>query len=110
MTDPTPPSATAASPRLYGHLVPADPSRLLRTLCNHWRHRFQIERDGENTAFIPFGESRSARFVSADSGLRIEAAAADPSALTGLREVIEEHLRRFERNPELVFVWRETAA
>lgn len=108
MTDTTLPASAAAPtplPALHGHLVPADPARLLRTLCNHWRHRFEIRRDDEHSAYIPFGADRSARFVAGDTQLRISAEAPDAAALAGLREVIEDHLRRFERDPELRFVW-----
>ncbi|WP_440222675.1 DUF2218 domain-containing protein [Dokdonella sp. MW10] len=98
-----------ASWRSHADVQPADATRLLRTLCNHWRHRFTIERDGDVAARIPFGEEERASFAVAGDVLAIDVETADARRLEALRGVIENHLRRFERNEALAFEWRDAA-
>jgi len=87
-------------------VLPADPARLLRTLCNHWRHRFEIERPDEAHARIPFGELGPAEFAVDGAALAITLYSPDEESRARLQDVIASHLRRFERNEALAFDWR----
>jgi len=84
------------------------PARLLRRLCNHWRHKFEIERKDDNHALIPLGEIGTAEFTITPGILHIDACA-DAAQLARLREVIAVHLERFARDETLVFAWRDEA-
>jgi len=85
---------------------PADPAKLLRTLCNHWRHKFDIERPDDAHARIPFGEFGPADFAAEGDALSITLFTPDAETRARLQEVIASHLRRFERNEDLAFEWR----
>lgn len=93
-------------PTAYVTVSPADPARLLRTLCNHWRHKFDIERPDDAHARIPFGEFGPADFAVEGDALSITLFTPDAEARARLQEVIASHLRRFERNEDLAFDWR----
>jgi len=85
-----------------------DPERLLRRLCNHWRHKFEIERRDETHARIPLGEAGTAEFTITAGVLHIDARHEDAGQLPRLREVIARHLERFAHEGEiLVFEWRD---
>ena len=83
-----------------------DPAKLLRTLCNHWRHKFEIERPDDTHAIIPFGELGPADFVVKGDALVITLYQQDVAPRERLQDVIASHLRRFERNEDLEFDWR----
>jgi uncharacterized protein len=85
---------------------PTDPAKLLRTLCNHWRHKFEIERPDDAHARIPFGDLGPADFAVDGETLSITLYQSDADARTRLQDVIASHLRRFERNEDLPFDWR----
>ena len=93
-------------PRFVAHVDSRDPARLLRWLCNHWRHKFEIGSDREGHARIPFGDGRVAEFEV--EGGRLHAiidvpTAADAHAMQG---VVASHLQRFAREETLVFDWQ----
>ncbi len=87
-------------------ILPNDPAKLLRTLCNHWRHKFEIERPDDHHARIPFGEFGPADFAVEGEALSITLFTPDAEARARLQDVIASHLRRFERNEDLAFDWR----
>lgn len=90
----------------HATVIPADPAKLLRTLCNHWRHKFEIQRPDDTRAHIPFGEFGDAWFRVQGNALDIRVVQSDDVLRERLQEVIESHLRRFERNEALAFEWR----
>lgn len=82
-----------------------DPARLLRTLCNHWRHKFEIRRDHGGHAHVPFTAGGGADFEVDGETVRIRLQHADADEQARLQRVIENHLRRFERDETLAFDW-----
>lgn len=86
-------------------IAPADPAKLLRTLCNHWRHKFEIERPDDHHARIPFGDLGPADFAVDGGALAITLYQPDAEPRERLQGVIASHLRRFERNEDLAFDW-----
>lgn len=84
-----------------------DAPRLLRTLANHWRHRFAVRRDSDTHAHVPFTEAGGADFQVDGSELHIRVVHEDAAGMAHLREVIESHLQRFARDETLVFDWQD---
>ncbi|MCD9047350.1 MULTISPECIES: DUF2218 domain-containing protein [unclassified Luteimonas] len=82
-----------------------DAARLLRTLCNHWRHKFEIRRDHDGHAHVPFTADGGADFDVDGERLRIRLQHPDADERARLQRVIENHLRRFERDETLAFDW-----
>lgn len=93
-------------PIRHATVVSNDAPRLLRTLCNHWRHKFEIRRDGDQHAYIPFGEAAGADFETNGDALAIRVVHDDGAGLDQLLRVIESHLQRFARDETLVFDWK----
>jgi len=96
-------------PHAFADIASIDPERLLRRLCNHWRHKFEIERRDEHHALIPLGEVGTAEFTITPGVLHIDARHDDGGQLPRLQQVIANHLERFARDEMLVFDWREGA-
>jgi len=82
------------------------PARLLRWLCNHWRHKFEITHDHDGHALIPLGEVGTAEFNVGEGVLHAKASHPEAGQLPHLREVIENHLERFARDETLSFDWQ----
>jgi len=93
-------------PRSLVDLASHDPERLLRRLCNHWRHKFEIERSDDRHALIPMGEVGISEFTITPGMLHVEARHADGTQLPRLQQVIADHLERFARDETLLFDWR----
>ncbi|MDR2872919.1 MAG: DUF2218 domain-containing protein [Xanthomonadaceae bacterium] len=91
----------------HADLRGTDAVRLLRTLCNHWRHKFEIRRDHDHHAHIPFASDIGADFTVAGDVLTIRIDAA-PEQMAHIQQVITDHLRRFARDETLHFDWRES--
>ena len=83
-----------------------DAPRLLRTLSNHWRHKFDVRRDSDTHAHIPFAEAAGADFEVAGDALLIKLVHDDGAGMARLREVVESHLQRFARDETLAFDWQ----
>ena len=66
-----------------------DAPRLLRTLSNHWRHKFDVRRDSDTHAHIPFAEAAGADFEVAGDALLIKLVHDDGAGMARLREVVE---------------------
>ena len=93
-------------PTAYLTVSPTDPARLLRTLCNHWRHTFEIERPDDHHARIPFADLGPADFAVDGDTLVITLYQPEAEPRERLQDVIASHLRRFERDGDLAFDWR----
>jgi len=94
-------------PRTLADITSNDPARLLRRLCNHWRHKFEIERRDDLHALIPLGEVGTAEFTITPGVLHVDAQHAEREQLPCLQQVIANHLERFARDETLRFEWRE---
>jgi len=92
-------------PASTADILSNDPARLLRWLCNHWRHKFEIERRDDNHARIPLGDIGTAEFSVSEGRLHAYARTDDASQLPRLEQVIETHLQRFARDEPLRFEW-----
>jgi uncharacterized protein len=81
-----------------------NPQRLLKRLCNHWRHRFQISNNHDGHALIDLAERGVAEFVVEGDKLQVTARHNDEQ-LPALKTAIENHLQRFAGDETLVFSW-----
>jgi len=93
-------------PRTLAAITSNDPARLLRRLCNHWRHKFEIERRDDQHARIPLGEVGTAEFTITPGVLHVDARHDNGEQLPRLQQVIANHLERFARDETLCFDWR----
>jgi len=94
-------------PRSLADIASNDPARLLRRLCNHWRHKFEIERRDDQHALIPMDEIGTSEFTITPGILHVDARHDDAGELPRLQQVIANHLERFARDETLVFDWRD---
>ena len=92
--------------RYVADIASKDPSRLLRWLCNHWRHKFEIASDRDGHAHIPFGDGRAAGFSVQGEGLHASIEVPAGADAEAMQRVVESHLQRFARDETLVFEWR----
>jgi len=97
-------------PHSFADITSEDPARLLRRLCNHWQHKFEIERRDEQHALIPMGEFGTTELTIMTPGiLHVQAQHTDSEQLPRLKQVIENHLQRFTRDETLLFDWHDEA-
>ncbi|HLT64631.1 MAG TPA: DUF2218 domain-containing protein [Pseudohongiella sp.] len=81
-----------------------NPQRILKRLCNHWSHRFQISSEREGHALIDLGERGVAEFSITGDILEVSARH-EEERLPALKTAIENHLQRFAGDETLVFQW-----
>lgn len=77
----------------------------LRTLCNHWRHKFAVVHT-DDRAHIPFSDTTHVDARADDTGIDVLIRDPDADALPRLQSVLAEHLQRFAREEALVFDWQ----
>ncbi|WP_363799786.1 DUF2218 domain-containing protein [Lysobacter firmicutimachus] len=92
-------------PTAHARIASAQARKLLRTLCNHWRHKFAVEY-ADDRARIVFDADTRLDATAADERLELELAAADAARLISLQGVVLEHLQRFAREEALTAEWR----
>ncbi|MBX9400919.1 DUF2218 domain-containing protein [Lysobacter sp. BMK333-48F3] len=92
-------------PTAHARIASAQARKLLRTLCNHWRHKFELEY-ADDRARIVFDADTQLRAGADETGLALELIAADPARLHTLQGVVLEHLQRFAREETLAADWR----
>lgn len=80
------------------------PSRLLRQLCNHWRHKFPVQRDTEVRGRIELPAGMCELEAEGDI-LRVRLVLSDANACARTEQVVAEHLQRFCQDNELSFDW-----
>lgn len=83
-----------------------NPQRVLKMLCNHWRHRFEIHSQRDGHALIDLQERGSAEFQIQGEVLHTTASHTDADKLPTLLGAIESHLQRFAKDEQLIFDWQ----
>lgn len=83
-----------------------NPERALKRLCNHWRHRFEINGDEDGRTVIDLGDRGVAEFTLQDDGLRALATHPEQDRLPTLENAIASHLQRFAKDETLAFDWQ----
>lgn len=90
--------------RFQGRLETPSASLYLLKLSKHFRHKIEVEFDPQRArAEFPFGLC----LMEADEhSLRFDCEVPDARAEASMKGVIDDHLLRFTRNPELVVRWQ----
>ncbi|WP_242108076.1 DUF2218 domain-containing protein [Luteimonas aquatica] len=86
----------------------ADGARLVKRLCAHWGHKFQVE-SGEGHGRIAFDAHTQVRLDASDAALEAVIDAADPARAAQLQPVVAEHLNRMARGEVLAVAWSAIA-
>lgn len=86
-----------------GHVVTAEPSRILTRLCFHFSKKIGVQYDDrQGLAHFPWGDCR---LTAHDSTLDFECYAATPEQLDRVTFVIDEHIALFSRKTPLAVQW-----
>ena len=96
------PVATAEIPTI-------EASRLIKRLCTHWAHKFEVEFD-EQHGVVPFDATTTARLQASAATLNARVEAADQATLERYQGVVANHLHRMARAGELVIQWQPADA
>lgn len=92
-------------PRLQAWIATPTASRSLTRLCRHFRHKIDVEYDEQKAdARFPFGHCL---MEATSEHLHLRCQAPDDASMARLQYVLDDHLRRFSREPDMVFDWRE---
>lgn len=82
--------------------------RLIKRLCTHWAHRFEVVFDADS-GFVPFDPVTRARLRAESDRLHVSVEAPDAAALERYQEVVASHLQRMARAGELSIRWTAAA-
>ena len=80
------------------------PGRLLRQLCNHWRHKFPVTRDAETRGQIELPAGICELQADGDF-LRVRLVLPEAGDCARMEQVVAEHLQRFAQGNKLSFEW-----
>ena len=95
--------------RSQSRITASNPSRLIKRLCNHWRHKFPVQLDEQSGDIgLPLGRC-SLRANEGVLDARLEAD--DRAQLQQLQKVVADHLARMAGDEPLNIAWQtETGA
>ncbi len=80
----------------------------LRKLCQHWSHRFPVEYSSERgTIQLP---QATCILAASPEELTVRLDLKEGADESNLRQIVEEHIRRFAFREELTFVWNPVLA
>lgn len=85
-------------------ITTADPSRLIRRLCKHWSHKFDVTYDDQQGS-IPLG-SGHCQLTAGDGSLTAGVRAEDEAQLEKLEHVVADHLQRMAAEETFTFDWK----
>ncbi|EWC40872.1 DUF2218 domain-containing protein [Pseudomonas stutzeri] len=90
--------------RSTAHIVEQNPERLIKRLCNHWRHKFAVQLDEQGGVIeLPLGRC-SLRW--GEGCLDAELQCADQQQLQRLQTVAADHLIRMAGDEPLSIDWQ----
>ncbi|AJC77290.1 hypothetical protein IE4803_CH00014 [Rhizobium etli bv. phaseoli str. IE4803] len=81
-------------------------SRYLQQLCKHWSHKFSVD-FAPHKGRVPFSDTAEVTFTADDAALTMVLSVADPAQQARMRDVIDDHLKRFAFREELDIVWMD---
>ena len=82
----------------------SNPSRLIRRLCKHWGHKFEVNFDDQHGR-IALGET-TCLLEAGEGSLKAELQAADEAQLSRMEGVVADHLQRMATDEAFTFVWQ----
>lgn len=87
------------------HVTTPNASSYLRMLCQHWSHRFPVEYTPER-GVIQMPQATCVLEASPEA-LTIRLHLQESADEARVRQVVEEHIRRFAFREELIFAWTQ---
>jgi uncharacterized protein len=82
----------------------ADPSRLIRRLCKHWSHKFEVNYDDQQGQ-IALGETQCV-LTAGEGSLTARLKTEDQTQLERMETVVADHLQRMSADESFTFVWQ----
>lgn len=96
-------------PTSISNISTTDASRLIKRLCTHWAHKFEVKFD-DSYGLVPFDATTLALLEADEDGLQVHVEAEDGDRLTRMQDVVAEHLQRMNRGEPLTIAWRTAGA
>jgi len=89
----------------HARITAQDPERLIKRLCNHWRHKFPVQLDEQGGVIeLPLGRCNlQARQGWLDANLE----SPDQEQLQQLQSVAADHLIRMAGDEPLTINWQQ---
>ena len=82
----------------------SDPSRLIRRLCKHWSHKFEVDFDDRH-GHIALGETQCS-LAAGENSLTATLQTTDEEQLTRMEAVVADHLQRMSADETFNFAWQ----
>ncbi|ANF27160.1 DUF2218 domain-containing protein [Stutzerimonas stutzeri] len=86
----------------------SDPSRLIRRLCKHWSHKFEVNFD-DHQGHIVLGATQC-WLTAGDNSLMAKLQTQDEELLTRMETVVADHLERMSAGETFSFAWQRADA
>lgn len=96
-------------PASVSDIATPDAARLIKRLCTHWAHKFEVVFDDRHGR-VPFDADTLALLDADDDALHVRIEAADAERLARMQDVVAEHLQRMNRGEALAIAWRPADA
>jgi hypothetical protein len=82
----------------------SNPSRLIRRLCKHWSHKFEVSFDDQQ-GHIAFGDAQCL-LTAGDGSLTAQVQTEDEAQLAQMETVVADHLQRMSADETFNFAWK----
>jgi len=82
----------------------ADPSRLIRRLCKHWSHKFEVNYDDQQGQ-IALGDTQCT-LTAGEGSLTAHLQTENEAKLEQMETVVADHLQRMAGDETFTFVWK----
>ncbi|PKL98672.1 MAG: DUF2218 domain-containing protein [Gammaproteobacteria bacterium HGW-Gammaproteobacteria-9] len=93
--------------RSHSRVTASNPSRLIKRLCNHWRHKFAVQLVEQGGVIeLPLGRCS---LRASEGCLHAQLESADQAKLPQFQKVVAEHLERMAGDESLVIRWQSEA-
>src|SRR3546814_8650069 len=93
--------------RSHARIAAENPQRLIKRLCNHWRHKFPVHLDEQGGVIeLPIGRC-NLRAVEGYLNAHLESA--DQDKTQQLQKVVADHLARMAGEERLQIEWQSEA-
>ncbi len=81
-----------------------DPSRLIRRLCKHWSHKFEVHYD-DHQGQIVLGDTHCT-LTAGEGSLTTRLQTENEATLEQMETVVADHLQRMAGDETFTFVWQ----
>jgi hypothetical protein len=82
----------------------SNPSRLIRRLCKHWSHKFEVSFDDQQ-GHITLGDT-NCLLTAGEGTLTAELQTEDEGQLARMETVVADHLQRMSADETFSFAWQ----